>query len=158
MVIYPSRTVETKKTHVHRKLLDIGLVKRIYLDELPIRRGDPSLLFKLLIEPEQSTPQLARDIVQDSTLYLDVVQQILFYKFKDKSRREIMKILGIEEEILRETRAFQEILAEGKEEGKIEGKLETVLLLRRLGLSDEQIAKELGLPLDMVQRVPKSES
>ena len=71
-------------------------------------------------------------------------------------------MLGIEEEILRETRAFQEILTEGKLEGKlegkIEGKIETVPLLRRLGLSDEQIAKELGVPLDLVQRVPKASS
>lgn len=65
-----------------------------------------------------------------------------------------MKMLGIEEEILRETRAFQEILTEGK----LEGKIETVPLLRRLGLSDEQIAKELGVPLDLVQRVPKASS
>lgn len=99
-----------------------------------------------------------------------------------------MKLLGIEEEILRETRAFQEILEEGRQEGlekgklegiiagkiegriegrlegriegriegKIEGKLETVPILRRLGLSDEQISKELGLPLADVQRVPKA--
>ena len=180
IVIYPSRRVETKKIRPYQKLLDIGLVKRIYLDELPLKNNDPSALFKLLIEPETSAPQLARDLIASSTLYLDVVQQILFYKFKDKSRRDIMKLLGIEEEILRETRAFQEILEEGRQEGlekgklegiiagkiegkiegriegKIEGKLETVPILRRLGLSDEQISKELGLPLADVQRVPKA--
>ncbi len=69
-----------------------------------------------------------------------------------------MKMLGIEEEILRETKAFQEILTEGIEQGKLEGKIETVPLLRKLGLSDEQIAKELGLSLDLVLRVPKASS
>jgi len=41
-------------------------------------------------------------------------------------------------------------------EGKLEGKLETVPLLRKLGLSDEQIAQNLGLSLDLVLRVPKA--
>jgi predicted transposase/invertase (TIGR01784 family) len=170
IVIYPSREVEIEKTPNVRpywKLLTKDIVTRIYLDDLPIGRGNPALFFKLLIEPEESAPQLARDIIDDSnsensSLYLNIVQQILFYKFKDKSHKEIMQMLGIEEEILRETRAFQEILTEGKLEGKlegkIEGKIETVPLLRRLGLSDEQIAKELGVPLELVQRVPKASS
>jgi predicted transposase/invertase (TIGR01784 family) len=167
IAIYPSREVEVmkiSKVRPYLKLLDIDIVKRIYLDELLIEKSNPALLFKLLIEPEQSAPELARNIVEDSrveensSLYLNIVQQILFYKFKEKSYKEIMKMLGIEEEILRETRAFQEILTEGKLEGKIEGKIETVPLLRRLGLSDEQIAKELGVPLDLVQRVPKASS
>ncbi len=170
IVIYPSRSVETKnemRLRPYWKLLDLDIVKRIYLDELPIGKGNPALFFKLLIEPEESAPQLARGIIEDSTketssLYLGVVQQILFYKFKDKSHKEIMKMLGIEEEILRETRAFQEILEEGRkegiEQGKLEGKIETVPLLRRLGLSDEQIAQNLGLSIDLVQRVPKASS
>ncbi|MDW8436943.1 MAG: Rpn family recombination-promoting nuclease/putative transposase [Chloroherpetonaceae bacterium] len=168
VVIYPNRNIEPKKIRPYQKLLEVGLAKRIYLDELPSRKDDPATLFKLLVEPERSASELAREMVEGSSaLYLDVVQQILFYKFKDKSRREIMKMLGIEEEILRETRAFQEILEEGRQEGiekgraegiekgRMEGKLETVPLLRRLGLSDEQIAKELNLPLAEVQSVPK---
>ncbi len=46
-------------------------------------------------------------------------------------------------------------LLEGKRKGLLEGKLEAVTLLRRLGLSDEAIAKELNLPLDAVQSMPK---
>ncbi|MCS7012472.1 MAG: hypothetical protein RMI34_00975 [Chloroherpetonaceae bacterium] len=71
-------------------------------------------------------------------------------------------MLGITEEILRDTQAFQEILAEGREEGRAqglaqgreEGKLEAVPILREMGLSDEVIAEKLNLPLEKVRSVP----
>ncbi|MFN3639257.1 MAG: flagellar assembly protein H, partial [Chloroherpetonaceae bacterium] len=86
--------------------------------------------------------------------------QILSYKFRTLTREEIRKMLKIQEELgLRETafykEAFEEGRQEGKQEGRQEGKLATVPLLRELGLSDEQIAEKLGLPLIDVQRVPK---
>ncbi len=84
-------------------------------------------------------------------------------------------MLGIQKELLKETQFYKEVFEEGKLEGKrkgvlegkrkgllegkrkglLEGKLEAVTLLRRLGMSDEAIAKELNLPLDAVQHVPR---
>ncbi len=85
-------------------------------------------------------------------------------------------MLKIQEELgLKETAFYKEAFEEGRQEGRLEGKqegklegkqegrlegrqegkLETVPLLRELGLSDEQIAEKLGLPLREVQRVPK---
>lgn len=67
------------------------------------------------------------------------------------------------EEELRKTRGFQEILEEGRETGIKEGleqglergleqgKLMAVPLLRKLGMSDEAIAKELGLAVEKVK-------
>ncbi len=63
------------------------------------------------------------------------------------------------EEELRKTRAFQEILEEGRETGIKEGlkqglergDLIAVPLLRKLGMSDEAIAKELGLSVEKVK-------
>lgn len=72
-------------------------------------------------------------------------------------------MLGLAEgwrEVLKGTKAYQEIMDEGKIEGKLEGelkgKLETVPVLRELGLSDAVIAEKLKLPLDDVQAVPKA--
>lgn len=73
-------------------------------------------------------------------------------------------MLGIQEELLKDTafyrEAFEEGRAEGEAKGRAEGeratKLAVVPLLRRLGLSDEQIAKELNLSLADVQSVPKA--
>jgi hypothetical protein len=55
-------------------------------------------------------------------------------------------MLGLSE--LKKTRFYQEVLEEGKQEGK----LETVPELLRLGLTSEQIAEALKLPLELVQQ------
>lgn len=57
------------------------------------------------------------------------------------------------EEELKKTRAYQEILEEGRQEGRQEGKLRAVAFLRELGVSDEVIAERLELPLDEVKKV-----
>lgn len=69
------------------------------------------------------------------------------------------------EEELKKTRAYQEILEEGREKGRQEGrqegrqkgleegKLSAVAFLRELGVSDEVIAERLELPLDEVKKV-----
>jgi predicted transposase/invertase (TIGR01784 family) len=157
VVIYPARAVEQKEWAAYSSLIESDWVYRVYLNEATSEGNSAVGVFKLLIEPETSAPELARRLIKDSTDYLDAVQQILFYKFKHKSRKEIMDMLGIEEEVLRETKAFQEILQEGKIEGKIEAQeemlLKTTPLLRQLGLSDEEIAEKLGFPLEKISAI-----
>ncbi|MCC5601404.1 hypothetical protein [Nostoc favosum] len=62
------------------------------------------------------------------------------------------KMFGLSE--LKQTRFYQEVFAEGKEEGK----LETIPQLWALGLSIEQIAQALGLDEQVVRQAvqPKS--
>lgn len=171
-MIYPSRSAEQLEFGAYRGLLAAGaerngegLVQRIYLDELPsISALDAEVgMLKLLIEPKVSAPQAAWDLVQREQEYLAIVQRILFYKFSEYSREEVIKMLGLAEgwrEVLKGTKAYQEIMDEGKIEGKLEGelkgKLETVPVLRELGLSDAVIAEKLKLPLGDVQAVPKA--
>lgn len=64
-----------------------------------------------------------------------------------------MQMLGIEEEILRETRAFQEILQEGKAIGKEEMLAKTVPILRELGLNDEDIARKMEIPIETIKAI-----
>ncbi|MGQ9805883.1 MAG: Rpn family recombination-promoting nuclease/putative transposase, partial [Chlorobiales bacterium] len=84
------------------------------------------------------------------------------------TKEEIRKMLKIQEELgLKETAFYREAFEEGmqigmlkgKQEGKQEGerqaKMNMVPLLRRLGLSDEMIAKELNLSFADVQSLPK---
>ncbi len=62
---------------------------------------------------------------------------------------------------LKQTKVYQEALAEGevkgevkgKMEGKMEGKVEAVPRLLKLGLTVKQIAKALELPLEQVQQI-----
>ncbi len=55
-------------------------------------------------------------------------------------------MLGLSE--LKNTRFYQEVFEEGKQEAK----LETVSALLQLGLTSEQIAEALKLPLELVQQ------
>ncbi|MFM7440824.1 MAG: Rpn family recombination-promoting nuclease/putative transposase [Snowella sp.] len=61
-------------------------------------------------------------------------------------------------DIMKESAFYQDILQEGLEQGKLEAKLEMVAVLRRLGLTLEQIAQELGLDLVLVQQFVAGQS
>ncbi|MCS6988803.1 MAG: Rpn family recombination-promoting nuclease/putative transposase [Chloroherpetonaceae bacterium] len=149
VVIYPTKAIESRESDAYSVLLESAQVRRVYLDELPADAKGAIGAFRLLIEPESTAPALARNLASEGKDILDVVQQILFYKFKTKSRKEIMKMLGVEEEILRETKAFQEILEEGREEMLTK----TVPILRELGLKDEDIARKLEVPVEKVKAI-----
>ncbi|MCS6988216.1 MAG: DUF2887 domain-containing protein [Chloroherpetonaceae bacterium] len=135
------------------------------LDELPEMENVSVGLFRLLVESERTAGEAARRLVgRASKTELDLIEQILSYKFNALTRQEVREMLGIQEELLKDTafyrEAFEEGRAEGEAKGRAEGeratKLAVVPLLRRLGLSDEQIAKELNLSLADVQSVPKA--
>ncbi|MGI0479161.1 hypothetical protein ACN4EE_00060 [Geminocystis sp. CENA526] len=51
---------------------------------------------------------------------------------------------------------YRDKMAEVERQGKLEGKLETVPLLRQLGMSVEEIATRLELPLEDVIKASQS--
>ncbi|MCS6988590.1 MAG: Rpn family recombination-promoting nuclease/putative transposase [Chloroherpetonaceae bacterium] len=161
VVIYPTRSVEQTNRRGYEELLETRLVRRVYLDELPsLERLDGAVgVFKLVIEPEPTVIASAKALIERAPERLDFIERVLFYKFKNLTRKEILKMLNVREEFeqeLKKTRAYQEILEEGREEGRAEGvvkgKLATVPLLRELGLNDDVIAARLHLPLEEVKK------
>jgi predicted transposase/invertase (TIGR01784 family) len=72
---------------------------------------------------------------------------------------ELIKTI-LRSEIMKESAVYQEILEEGKIagklegrlEGKLEGKLETIPLLKKLGLTIAEIAKELDIDVALVNQ------
>jgi predicted transposase/invertase (TIGR01784 family) len=68
---------------------------------------------------------------------------------------ELIKTI-LRSEIMKESAVYQEILQEGEQQGllkgKIEGKLETIPLLRKLGLTTTEIAKELNIDIALVNQ------
>jgi predicted transposase YdaD len=79
---------------------------------------------------------------------------MLFERFSQLSREEILMIVGLPLQELRHTRAVQEILEEGRQEGREAGRqqeaasLATRLLVRRFGNLDQATQKTLAaLPL-----------
>jgi len=53
---------------------------------------------------------------------------------------------------MKESAVYQEILHEGRQEGILEGKLKTIPLLKKLGLTLEQIAQELEIDIVVVRQ------
>ncbi|EAM50429.1 Conserved hypothetical protein 1784 [Crocosphaera watsonii WH 8501] len=58
---------------------------------------------------------------------------------------------------LKQTRYFQDVLEEGRQEGRFENKLETVPRLLALGLTVEQVAEALQLDIEQVRNIQKKE-
>lgn len=147
VVVYPSRKAEQANLGAYQELLTSSRVRRIYLDELP---GVPELdatigLYKLVVEPEARAPQSARTLIQKAPDYLDIVQQILAYKFSTRSPEEIRAMLNIKEELLKDTRYFREIAAQAQEEGMTKGIQEG--LQKGLREGEEKKAKEIARAL-----------
>jgi predicted transposase/invertase (TIGR01784 family) len=75
------------------------------------------------------------------------------------SREEIEAMFGLSE--LKQTKVYQEAFEEGKQEGVEEGvrreKFKTVPLLLRLGLTVQEVARELELSVEEVQQVAQQQ-
>lgn len=162
VVIYPTRSIEREQSLHFGKLLSLDGVRRIYLDEL----GEAAELslgvgtVKLVIEAEETAPELARRLIKQARQRLtdeatrrdliNLIETIIVYKLPQKSREEIEAMLGLSE--LKQTKVYQEALAEGEQIGRLEAKLEAIPRMLQFGLSLEQIAQLQDLRLNVVQQ------
>ena len=109
---------------------------RVDLDALASEPDlDPQLA--LLTLPIQKEPDLALCAQRILALRPDLIElilPILSERFQGLSPSQIMATLGISKDFWRHTRAFQDILAEGREEGREEGRRReaSTLALRQL--------------------------
>jgi len=84
------------------------------------RRADLDPLLALLTLPVQKEPALgscAQRIVALRPDLIELIVPILSERFQGLSPSQIMATLGISKDFWRHTRAFQDILAEGRQEG-----------------------------------------
>lgn len=165
VVIYPDRSLEPDQTNLHQLLLDSPKVQRIYLNELGELARLPLgvAVVKLVVEPEQTAPAEARQLIQrieqeavigvSSQALVELVETIMVYKLSTLSREEIQTMLGIEN--LRQTRVYQEAREEGREEGREENQRETVeiLLQARFGELDQALVAII----DLLVKLPPAE-
>ncbi|NET57561.1 MAG: Rpn family recombination-promoting nuclease/putative transposase [Symploca sp. SIO2E6] len=188
VVIYPSRNLDTGVTPRYQELLNSPRVSRIYLDEL-VRMSLPSVgiaTVDLIISEEDGAIAQAQELIQRTTEeiederqrreLLQLIETILVYKLPKLNRREIEAMFSLSD--LRQTRVYQEALAEGREEGRekgreegrekgreegkqqgiIQAKLESIPRLLALGLSVEQVAQALELEVEQVRLVAQQSS
>lgn len=171
-VIYPTRSLDTADKKHYREFFTSQRVSRIYLDELGEAVSLPISIatVKLVIENEDTAIEKARELIdrtqqeisvqQQQRQLLQLIETILIYKFPTMSREEIEAMFGLSE--LKQTRFYQEAFEEGKQEGKQEGarqeKFRTVPLLLRVGLTVEEVARELELTVEEVQQAAQQQS
>lgn len=164
VVIYPNRQTERESDLHFQEMLVLPNITRIYLDELspPETASLPIKLLKLIIEPENTAADLARELARQAEReipntairknLIELLETIVVYKFPQKSREEIAAMFELSD--LKKTRFYQEVFAEGQAEAQAEAKQrEKVSILRMvsLGLSTEQIATVLDLPVAEVE-------
>ena len=96
---------------------------------------DPQLaMLTLPIQKEPNLALCAQRILELRPDLIELIVPILSERFQGLSHSQIMATLGISKEFWRHTRAFQDILAEGREEGREEGRRReaSTLALRQL--------------------------
>ncbi|NEO11413.1 MULTISPECIES: Rpn family recombination-promoting nuclease/putative transposase [unclassified Moorena] len=179
VVIYPSRNVDKGATQQYLELLDSPRGSRIYLDELAETSATSVGIatVQLIVTKEDTAIAQAQDLIQRTTEEIDnepqkrellqLIETILVYKLPKLSRTEIEAMFSLSD--LRQTKVYQEALAEGRLEGiqegrlegiqegrlegKIQGKLESIPRLLALGLTVEQVAQALELEVELVKQV-----
>ena len=86
------------------------------------------------VRSEQELGERCRRILKERKDLEPVVLSMLFERFSQLSREEILMIVGLPLQELRHTRAVQEILEEGREEGREAGRQQeaAALAIRQL--------------------------
>jgi predicted transposase/invertase (TIGR01784 family) len=125
VVIYPHRGVEREQSLHFGEILNLASVRRIYLDELP---HNPSLgigVIKLVVESETAAVRTAQTLMErtreeitdqsSQRQLIDLIESIIIYKLPQKSREEIEAMFELSD--LKQTRVYQEALAEGEKQG-----------------------------------------
>ena len=171
VVIYPTRKIETPEPLAYRDWLSLPKIQRLYLDELE-PPAEPSFgvsMVRLVVESKKSALIQAKGLIAKARRevgdtiaqqkVIELIETILVYKFPTKSRQELEAMLGLGD--LKETRFYQEAKQEGKQEGEQKGeqkaKIESVPRLQQMGLTLEQIAQGLNLPIEAVRQAAQSQ-
>ncbi|CBN56308.1 MULTISPECIES: Rpn family recombination-promoting nuclease/putative transposase [Kamptonema] len=164
VVIYPNRQTERESDLHFQEMLALPNITRIYLDELspPETASLPIKLLKLIIEPENTAADLARELARQAEReipntairknLIELLETIVVYKLPQKSREEIAAMFELSD--LKKTRFYQEVFAEGQAEAQAEAKQrEKTSILRMVsrGLAKEEIATFLDLPVAEVE-------
>ena len=110
--------------------MDLPQLRRVYLDDYRDCQGlTPTLeLIRLIASSTQQTMTLARNLAERRDEFgpdgLDFIETILVYKLPRLSREEIKTMLALNEIELKQTRFYQEVVEEGRQEGMQKGRQE----------------------------------
>ena len=152
VVIYPSRAIDPGGHPHYDLLLRSEQVRRVYLDEWaqPRQTLSQQLIGVLLATQQQAVSEARAVLTQIKSLVVDkgqasaivnLLETILVYKLPTLSREEIQQMLELTDTELKQTRFYQEVFTEGRQEGRQEEGV--TLILRQL----QRRCGELPMPL-----------
>jgi predicted transposase/invertase (TIGR01784 family) len=150
-VFYPSASVE-RTDPAHASLLALPNLKRVYLDQLPLRDSpNPKhWLIALILADEAEIPALVEQAwtrqpqPADGIDWLDLLETILVYKLPKLTREEIQAMFGYNDIELKQTQFYQQVFGEGRVEGRVEGRFE--------GRLEGRVEGEAALLLRLLER------
>ncbi|ACK71767.1 conserved hypothetical protein [Gloeothece citriformis PCC 7424] len=166
VVIYSSRQVEREQSIHFGDFLALSRVRRVYLDELG-EVADSTLgigVIQLVVESEEESVPKAKALIEqtknqlsDETIQknlIDLIESIIVYKFPLKTREEIEAMFNLSD--LKQTKVYQEALAEGEGIGEQRGEANLVLRLlnRRLGQISPTLTEQIrGLSVEQLENL-----
>ena len=123
LVIYPSRPVEKAASIEFKPFMDLPQLQRIYLEDYQNQLAiTPALsLIQLIASDPQQTITLAQTLTKQreslSADALNFIETVLVYKLPHLSREDIKTMLALNDIELKQTRFYQEIAEEERQEG-----------------------------------------
>jgi predicted transposase/invertase (TIGR01784 family) len=138
-------------------------LQRIYLNKLPPEIGERSLglgILQLIGTNQKQAPAKGRALIErtqqeltDVTAqrnFIELIETVFIYKFPKLNFQEIGDMLGLGD--LKQTRAYQEAEQAGEEKKQSAMLTKMVPKLLRRGLTVQEIAEDLELPVEIIQR------
>ncbi len=134
VVLFANRALEPAELAPYQPLLDAGMIRRFYLDEMPELADAPLGLsiLHLIRQSESDSVEKARDLIArvkaeigDEPLrvnLVELIETVIIYKLPRLTREEIQTMLQVND--IRETRVYQEAKEEGLKEGRELGREE----------------------------------
>lgn len=177
VVLFADRSLEPKDLVPYQPLLDSGLIRRVFLEEMPEVADAPLGLsiLSLIRQTESQAPTVARKLIArtqtevgDEALRADMIElieTIIINKLSRRSREEIQAMLQIHD--IRQSRVYQEAMEEGEKIGLekgiekgmeqgVEKGMEKGIAIARLAAEKKsvaEIAAALNLDVEMVRQV-----
>ncbi len=153
VVIFPNRAAEMEPSPAYRTLLDFPWIQRVYLEDFadrPVATPGLQLVQLIVAEPANAVAQARTLLTMAMTPggdtatwnFYDLIETILVYKLPQLNREEIQAMLHLPDIDLKQTRFYQQAVAEGREEGGQREAASLVLRLLRRQLGAVQAEQE----------------
>ena len=166
LLIFPSRGFNFGTELPYQELLD-QRVTRLYLRELREQQElSPNLaLLQLLATNREQSAEISKRLLQTAETEaeferrLSLIETILANKFPDLTTEMIMQLLDLKQTDITQSRFYQEIKLEGRQEGRQEGEADLLIrqLKRRFGsLSPEQSDRLKALSVPQLEELAEA--